>query len=168
MKIVIPGGAGQIGALLTRAFRAEGHEVVVLSRDPGSKSAGRVVQWDARTLGDWSRELDGADLVINLAGRNVNCRYNARNRREILDSRVDSTRIIGQAIARATNPPKSSGSSPEPRRSTPIGSTRPTTSSPESSAATSPTFPRPGASASRLPRPGNRRSRKPSLPPPAR
>jgi hypothetical protein len=105
VKFVIPGGSGQIGTLLARAFVADGHEVVVLSRDPG-KAPWRVVWWDATTLGDWAAQIDGADVVINLAGRSVNCRYNARNRRLIKESRVDSTRAVGQAIAGAVRPPR--------------------------------------------------------------
>ncbi len=105
MKIVIPGGTGQVGTLLARAFAADGHEVVVLSRTP-TPAPWRVVRWDAETVGDWAGELDGADAVINLAGRSVNCRYSAANRKLILDSRVNSTRAVGQAIARATRPPR--------------------------------------------------------------
>ena len=105
MKIVVPGGSGQVGTLLARAFVADGHEVVVLSRHP-AKAPWRVVAWDAATVGDWAAEIDGSDVVINLAGRSVNCRYNAANRREILDSRVQSTRAIGEAIARASRPPR--------------------------------------------------------------
>ena len=62
--------------------------------------------WDATSLGDWTREIDGADVVINLAGRSVNCRYNQTNRKAILDSRVNSTRVVGQAIANAAQRPK--------------------------------------------------------------
>ncbi len=62
--------------------------------------------WDAQNLGDWTSELESADAVINLTGRSVNCRYNAENRRAILDSRLDSTRIIGRAIAQAKQPPR--------------------------------------------------------------
>ncbi len=105
MKVVIPGGSGQVGALLARAHVAAGDEVVVLSRSPAA-SPWRTVEWDAATLGPWAAEFDGADVVINLAGRNVNCRYSAANRREILDSRVLSTRIVGAAIARAARPPR--------------------------------------------------------------
>ena len=105
MKIVIPGGSGQVGQVLTRALREAGHDVVVLSRAPGS-APGRMVAWDGRTLGDWVAELDGADAVINLAGRSVDCRYTAANRRDILESRVNSTRIVGEAIARASRPPR--------------------------------------------------------------
>jgi len=105
MKIVIPGGSGQVGTLLASAFVADGHDVVVLSRNP-AKASWRIARWDAQTVGDWAAEIDGADAVINLAGRSVNCRYTARNRRLILDSRVNSTRAVGQGIARVSRPPR--------------------------------------------------------------
>ncbi len=105
MKIIIPGGSGQVGTILARAFHAEGQEVVVLSRSP-QKAPWRTVAWDAETLGDWAAELDGADAVINLAGRSVNCRYTPANRRAILDSRVHATRAVGEAIAGASRPPR--------------------------------------------------------------
>ena len=105
MKIVIPGGSGQVGTILARAFHQAGHEVVVLSRKP-TNSVWRTVKWDAETLGDWAAELEGADVVINLAGRNVNCRYTAENRRLIMESRVKSTQIVGRAIAQASHPPR--------------------------------------------------------------
>ena len=105
MKIVIPGGSGHIGGILARSFEREGHEVVILTR--GSRvAAGRAVGWDGRTLGAWTSELAGADVVINLAGRSVNCRYSARNRADIMASRVDSTRVIGEAIGRSIWPPR--------------------------------------------------------------
>ena len=104
MKVVVPGGSGQLGTLLARALTAAGHDVVVLSRHP-ARAPWRVVGWDGRTPGAWTRELDGSDAVINLAGRSVNCRYTRANRAQILDSRVDSTRAVGQAIARAGRPP---------------------------------------------------------------
>jgi uncharacterized protein (TIGR01777 family) len=105
MRIVIPGGTGQVGTLLARAFHAEGNEVVVLGRH-ATRVPWRFVEWDGRALGDWSREIDGADIVINLAGRSVNCRYTESNRREILDSRVESTTVVGQAIAASRRPPR--------------------------------------------------------------
>ena len=105
MKIVIPGGSGQVGTVLARAFHRDGHDVVVLSRRTGHRPW-RMVGWDGATLGHWSSELDGCDAVINLAGRSVNCRYTAANRKEILDSRVLSTRVIGDAVANAARPPK--------------------------------------------------------------
>jgi uncharacterized protein (TIGR01777 family) len=105
MKIVIPGGTGQVGTVLARSFHQDGHEVVILSRQPHA-APWRVVAWDAETLGEWSAELEGADAVINLAGRSVNCRYQAANRRAIMDSRVNSTRVVGEAIAGATRAPR--------------------------------------------------------------
>jgi uncharacterized protein (TIGR01777 family) len=106
MRIVIPGGTGQIGGVLTRHFTAAGHDVTVLSRAPGTDAAGRpLVQWDTRTPGAWHAAIDGADVVVNLAGRSVDCRYHAENRRQIMDSRVDSTKAVGEAICAATNPP---------------------------------------------------------------
>jgi uncharacterized protein (TIGR01777 family) len=105
MKILIPGGSGQVGTVLARAFHRDGHEVVVLSRRPRGLPW-RVVAWDGATLDSWSGELDGCDAVINLTGRSVNCRYTAANRKEILDSRVLSTRVLGQAVAQASRPPR--------------------------------------------------------------
>jgi uncharacterized protein (TIGR01777 family) len=104
MKIVVPGGSGQVGNILARAFHAAGHDVVVLSRGVLDRPW-RVVLWDGEGVSDWVRELDGADAVINLAGRSVNCRYGPKNRREILDSRVQSTRAVGEAVRRVANPP---------------------------------------------------------------
>jgi len=107
MKIVLPGGTGQVGNILARAFQADGHEIVMLSRQPQQGAMPwRVVSWDAQTVGDWTAELEGADAVINLAGRSVNCRYTPENRRAIMESRVNSTRVVGEAIARASRPPR--------------------------------------------------------------
>lgn len=108
MKIVILGGSGQVGRLLGHALSAGGHEVVVLSRSPGVRLPypGRVVGWDAESLGPWAAELDGADAVVNLAGRSVNCRYTPANRREILESRVKSTEVVGRAVAGCARPPR--------------------------------------------------------------
>ena len=105
MKIIIPGGTGQVGTILARAFERDGHEIVLLSRKI-EKSRWRIVKWDAENLGDWANEIDGADVVINLAGRSVNCRYTPENRRQIMDSRVNSTKIVGAAIANAKNAPR--------------------------------------------------------------
>ncbi|HEY6203436.1 MAG TPA: TIGR01777 family oxidoreductase [Candidatus Limnocylindria bacterium] len=106
MKIVIPGGSGHVGTLLARALASGGNDVVVLSRREPRAAAWRVAEWDGRTVGEWSKEIDGADVVINLAGRSVNCRYTPANRAEILDSRVRSTRAVGTAIARSKKPPR--------------------------------------------------------------
>ena len=105
MKIVIPGGSGQVGTVLARAFHRDGHDVAVLSRRPRVEPW-RVVEWDGRTLGGWRSEIESCDVVINLTGRSVNCRYNAANRAEILESRILSTRVVGQAIAQAIRAPR--------------------------------------------------------------
>jgi uncharacterized protein (TIGR01777 family) len=104
--IVIPGGAGYLGHVLSSHFRQRSYKVVVLSRQAsGGESGVRYDQWDGATIGDWARHLEGATAVINLAGRSVNCRYNEENKREIYDSRLRSTRVIGEAIAACDRPP---------------------------------------------------------------
>ncbi|UBU18435.1 TIGR01777 family oxidoreductase [Nonomuraea gerenzanensis] len=103
MKIVIPGGTGQVGTILDRTLTAAGHDVVILTRRPAREGH---VHWDAATLGPWVKEIDGCDVVINLAGRSVNCRYTPANLRAMMDSRVRSTRVVGQAVAAAACPPR--------------------------------------------------------------
>lgn len=105
LRIVLPGGSGQVGAILARHFDAQSNDVVVLARTT-KPSRWKTVPWDGQTLGAWASELDDADLVINLAGRNVNCRYTPKNRREIKESRVRSTWLVGEAISRAAHPPR--------------------------------------------------------------
>jgi uncharacterized protein (TIGR01777 family) len=106
MKIIIPGGSGQVGTILARAFHERGDEVVVLSRTENNALPWRIVNWDGESLGDWASEFEGADAIINLAGQSVNCRYTEANRRIITESRVKSTRIVGQAIAEINNAPR--------------------------------------------------------------
>ncbi|MFJ7071522.1 TIGR01777 family oxidoreductase [Streptomyces sp. NPDC098781] len=103
MKIVIPGGTGQVGAVLKRALSGAGHEVVVLTRRPTRDGE---VRWDGETWGPWAGEIDGSDVVINLAGRSVSCRYTPANLQAMMDSRVHSTEIVGEAIANAARPPR--------------------------------------------------------------
>jgi len=106
MKIILAGGTGQVGRILLRTWTRAGHDCVVLTRHPPPNAASRSVAWDGCTLGPWVTELDGADLVVNLAGRSVNCRYTEANLERMMRSRVESTRILGRAIALANNPPK--------------------------------------------------------------
>lgn len=105
MRVVLAGGAGLVGSALAASLLRDGHEVVVLSRSPGGPSGARVALWDGRTLGEWRSELEGAGAVVNLSGHPVFSRWNARTRALIVDSRIESTRVIGEAIAAATAPP---------------------------------------------------------------
>ncbi len=106
-RMILAGGSGFLGGALAKHFRALNWEIIVLTRHPRERDDGvKEVAWNARTLGDWQRFVDGADVVINLTGKSVDCRYNAKNRHDIIASRVDSTRVIGEAIARSTNPPR--------------------------------------------------------------
>ncbi|MEU6764007.1 TIGR01777 family oxidoreductase [Streptomyces sp. NPDC046853] len=102
MKVVLAGGTGQVGAVLDRALTAAGHDVVVLTRNP---VRARQVAWDGRTPGAWTAEIDGSDVVVNLAGRSVSCRYSEANLREMMDSRVQSAEVVGAAISAAAKPP---------------------------------------------------------------
>ena len=104
---MIAGGTGQVGGVLRRALHAAGHEVVALSRHPQAplEPGVRHVGWDGRTLGAWTDEVDGANAVVNLAGRTVSCRYTDTNLRQMMDSRVDSARVVGSAIQAANRPP---------------------------------------------------------------
>jgi uncharacterized protein (TIGR01777 family) len=103
-RIVLAGGSGQIGILLARKFHAVGNEVTVIARR-SLVAPWKTALWDAVSLGGWLRTLDGADVVINLAGRSVDCRYNARHKVEILESRVRTTKLIGEAIKSVATPP---------------------------------------------------------------
>ncbi|MGB1874031.1 MAG: TIGR01777 family oxidoreductase [Akkermansiaceae bacterium] len=105
-RLVIAGANGFLGRHLTRYFHKNGWEVVGLARREEGLDAGcRYVHWDGKTMGPWASELNGADAVINLAGRSINCRHNKRNKREIINSRVESTTVLGQAIGSCPNPP---------------------------------------------------------------
>jgi uncharacterized protein (TIGR01777 family) len=105
LRIVIAGGTGHVGRLLAGHFHQLGHKVMVIARH-GQSAEWPVLIWNGEELGDWARAVDGSDVVINLAGRSVNCRYTEANRREIKESRLRSTQVIGQAILRAAHPPE--------------------------------------------------------------
>lgn len=105
MKIILAGGSGCIGTMLTTHYLKENHEVIILSRKkPKTTEHVRYVQWDGRTLGPWKDYLEGADMLVNLTGRNVNCRYNKKNRQEILSSRIRSVHVLGKAIRTLQRP----------------------------------------------------------------
>ncbi len=106
-KIVIAGGSGFLGRALAEYFTAKECEVVILTRHPSPLCPhGREVYWDGCTLGDWAKELEGADALVNLAGVSVDCRYTAKNRRLIMDSRIDSTRVLSEAVTRCQHAPR--------------------------------------------------------------
>jgi uncharacterized protein (TIGR01777 family) len=91
--------------MLARHFHAKGDSVVILTRRPIT-APWRTVEWDGVRLGGWVNEVNHADILINLTGRDVNCRYNAKNRQEIMDSRVLSTRLLGEALNKVAHPPR--------------------------------------------------------------
>jgi uncharacterized protein len=105
-RIILAGGTGFLGKLLSKDLIERGYEVIVLTRQPG-QGAGPIkeIYWDGRTLGPWAEHLNGACAVVNLAGRSVNCRYTPENRREINESRVNSVKVIGEAIRASSIPP---------------------------------------------------------------
>ena len=105
-RIVIAGGSGFIGRCLARWFAGRGDEVVILTRHPQQGDGPRQVHWDGRTLGDWAREIEGADTVINLAGKNVNCRYTRKALHEIDQSRVDAVTVMAEATNKAERRPR--------------------------------------------------------------
>jgi len=106
-KIVIAGGSGALGSCIIKQYLNSDVEIVVLTRKfrPAEGNI-RYVVWDARTLGSWTNELEGSKAVINLVGRSVNCRYSERNKQEIINSRVESTLVIGEAIQRSRLTPE--------------------------------------------------------------
>ncbi len=105
--IILAGGSGTMGRILQEHFVRQGYRVVVLTRDPArhQRTGVTFLHWNGKTIGAWTKELEGARAVINLAGRSVDCRYTARNRALILNSRVDSTRVLGEAIGQCRVPP---------------------------------------------------------------
>jgi uncharacterized protein (TIGR01777 family) len=105
-RVVLAGGSGFLGRALATHFCDAGWDAVILTRSPNPKGGAlREAYWDGRTIGPWHSELDGAAAVVNLAGKSVNCRYNSANRREIMESRVNATRVVGEAISQCAVPP---------------------------------------------------------------
>jgi len=106
-RCVLAGGSGFLGTALADELVLKGYEVIVLTRSPRNTSGKvRHVKWDGKSLGEWTDTIDGAEAIVNLTGRSVNCRYTPDNRQEIVSSRVDSVKIIGEAITRSKRPPK--------------------------------------------------------------
>lgn len=103
MKIIIAGGSGFLGKELATYFRNKNHEVIILTRNPKSQNE---IFWNAKTLGSWTEVLENSDVLINLTGKSVDCRYTEKNKQEIYNSRIFSTRVLQQAIDALQNPPK--------------------------------------------------------------
>lgn len=105
-RIVIAGGSGFLGLSMAAYFSKAGGDVTILSRSrPKGNGLWSHVSWDGRTLGKWQESIDGADAVVNLAGRTVNCVKTPDHQDEILRSRVESTRLLGQAMRDISSPP---------------------------------------------------------------
>lgn len=105
-KIVLAGGSGFLGESLAKFLNQKGFEITILSRKHFVSEYARVVQWDSKTLGIWKECVDGAFALINLTGRTVDCRYNKKNVRDMYDSRILSTRILGEAVNLANIKPE--------------------------------------------------------------
>ena len=106
-RIVVAGGSGFIGRALAQEFARRDYEVVVLTRSPRDVAGGiREVAWDGRRPGEWIHRLDGAAAVINLTGKNINCRHTPENLRALAASRVDSVHALAAAITRVKVPPR--------------------------------------------------------------
>jgi uncharacterized protein (TIGR01777 family) len=105
-KIILAGGNGYLGSVLAGYYRHIADEVIILSRKPKAvKDNVKTVLWDGITKGDWAKEMEGADMLINLCGKNVNCRYTAKNRKEIIRSRVNPTTLLNEVVGELSNPP---------------------------------------------------------------
>jgi uncharacterized protein len=106
-RVVLAGGTGFLGRSLARALLAKGYDVVVLTRSPRQREDGAMeAAWDGRALGEWIQFVNGAEAVVNLTGHSVNCRHTPENRREIVESRVNSVSALAAAIDHSSRPPR--------------------------------------------------------------
>lgn len=103
MKIIIAGGTGFLGENLEKYFTEQGNQVYILTRKPQRKNG---IYWDAKTLGEWKNSLEKADVLINLTGKSVDCRYHEKNKQEIYSSRIISTKILQEAVNQCSEKPK--------------------------------------------------------------
>ena len=106
-KLIIAAGTGFLGQVLVHHFKNKFEEIVILTRGKSQTIDGiKYVNWNARTLSGWEKELENATVLINLAGKSVDCRYTKKNKKEILLSRIESTKILNKAVLNCQNPPK--------------------------------------------------------------
>ncbi|WP_156305871.1 TIGR01777 family oxidoreductase [Sphingobacterium endophyticum] len=107
-KIVLAGGTGNLGRLLINLFQEQGHKIIVLSRQKNHSGDSTVqyVNWDAENLGPWQKELDNADVLINLCGLSINRRFTKKNKELLWKSRIIPTTLLGEAISTLENPVK--------------------------------------------------------------
>jgi uncharacterized protein len=106
-KIVLAGGNGYLGTVLAGYYKDKAEEIVILSRHEKQTDGNvRTVTWDGKTAGKWTAELVNADMLVNLCGKNVNCRYTEKNKAEIFASRLLPTELLGQVIHDLYEPPK--------------------------------------------------------------
>jgi len=105
MKIVVAGGSGFIGKILIETFKAQADIVVLTRGENRTVENVNYMHWDGEHIGAWTAVLTGADVLINLTGKNVNCRYTEKNKAEILNSRLASTRVLGKAVDEMRDPP---------------------------------------------------------------
>lgn len=106
-KIVIAGGNGFLGQGLARYFKEKSNEIIIISRTQAATDQNiKWAPWDGLQFGPWATHLEDADVLINLAGKSVDCRYTKKNKQKILDSRLLSTRVLGEAVKNCKHPPK--------------------------------------------------------------
>jgi uncharacterized protein (TIGR01777 family) len=106
-KIMLAGGNGYMGKVFADFYRSKADKIIILSRKYSAPDGNiTTVIWDGCNEGDWTNELEGADLLINLCGKNVNCRYTLKNKEEIINSRIVPTALLGRVIESRINPPK--------------------------------------------------------------
>lgn len=106
-KLIIAAGTGFLGQVLIHHFKDKFDEIVILTRGKSKTIDGiKYVNWNAKTFSGWETELENATVLINLAGKSVDCRYTKENKKEILWSRIQSTRILNKAVLNCINPPK--------------------------------------------------------------
>ncbi len=104
-KIIIAGGSGYLGSLLVETLKKD-YTLFILSRSEKESSDNvHYVQWDAKNLGEWTHSLENSFALINLAGKNINTSFTEKNKEAILNSRVNSTLLLGKAIENCKNPP---------------------------------------------------------------